>query len=221
MSRLLTSAILVVLTGTLTPVRGGTPEAVRARVTPALAPCVEAAAESYDTRAAVRVRVGGHGATREDDVFVGASVEVTRAIESGRGIEGTAVDVAHVPWVLVSRLQEPPLDGLEDLVAARVAVSVLGGPAGYEARRFLRDIPRERLDETQDLEALRAAAVAVLPLSLASGARHATLDVAPLLARAVVLGRGADSPAAVGFVRFLGSEDGQRAFATCAPREAR
>ena len=79
-----------------------------------------------------------------------------------------------------------------------------------------------RVRESTDRQTLRAASVALLPLSLAgSGERIAVPEVPALRATAAVAAGAAARERAEQFVRFLGSEAGQRAFAACggaAPR---
>ena len=82
-------------------------------------------------------------------------------------------------------------------------------------RRALSGLDPERLKESEDPLALRAAAIALVPLSLAGSGERLATDVPPLLARAVVAEGAPHAQAATSFVRFLASEPGQRAFAAC------
>lgn len=191
--------------------------ALRVRASEATAPCVRAAAEAYRP-GPVDVCVKA-ACTDRADVLVSGAVEMTRFLEGGEAVDGSEVDVAGIPWVL-SLLEESPLkiEGLGDLERADVEVWTLAGPAAYEARRVLRNLKLERVRETSDVSALRAAPVALVPLSLASSGRRLAVDVPPIVARAAVAAGSGRPRAARDFVRFLASEAGQRAFCSCAPR---
>lgn len=189
------------------------PLAVRA--SPALIPCVAAAARGYGA-ARVSVRAGGFRELSGADVFVGADVEVTRALESGAALLKSEVDIASVPWVLAVAPGNPAgLRSAADLKRAAGEVWVLGGLAGATARRTLADLDPERVRASEDGRALRSAPIALIPLSLAGAGERLGSDVPPFVARAVVAERAPHPGAARAFVRFLASEPGQRAFAAC------
>jgi hypothetical protein len=180
---------------------------------------VTAAAREYP-HASVSVTPGGFRDLSGADAFVGAAVEVTHALESGAAVLRSEVDIADVPWVLVVPHGNPlGLRGAADLPRTASEVWVLGGAAGASARRALSGLAPERVKPSEDPQALQTAPVALVPLSLAGPGERLATEVAPLLARAVVA-EGAPHPAAAAaFVRYLGSEPGQRAFAACGVRQ--
>jgi Bacterial extracellular solute-binding protein len=188
------------------------------RVSPAAAPCTRAAARAWEASrgAPVSLVVGALPGTDHADAFVGASVELTRVLEGGAGALDSEVSVATIPWVLAVAAGTPPgVRSLSDLGRAEEPVALLGGPAGYEARRALAEKGGARVRETTEAEELRAAAVAIVPLSLAGpGERHA-LDIRPIRVVAAVAEQTPRPEAARAFVRFLGSETGQKAFSAC------
>lgn len=200
---------------------GGSEKALRVRASEAVAPCVAAAGRAYAaaTGRLVSVETGSLRDPGPAEVLVSANpVEMTRALEGGAAVEGSEVDVARIPWVLAVSPGNPlRLHGLADLGRPGLEVWILGGPAAYEARRALAAHPPERLQEATEAAALRSAAVALVPLSLAGGAERVAVDVPPLVAQAAVATRSARPEASRAFVRFLGEGAGQRAFAACAP----
>ena len=197
-------------------------EPLRVRVTPAVAPCVTAASPSWPG-ARVAVETAGLRDPGPADVLVGTGVEMTRALEGGQGVVNSDVEIAEIPWVL-SVASGNPLR-VRSLAEARekgVEVVVLGGPAAYEARRALAGGGTSRVRESTDRQVLRAASVALLPLSLAgSGERIAVPEVPALRATAAVAVGAAQPERGEQFVRFLGSEAGQRAFAACGSATSR
>jgi hypothetical protein len=197
-------------------------EPLRVRVTPAVAPCVTAASPSWPG-ARVAVETAGLRDPGPADVLVGTGVEMTRALEGGQGVVNSDVEIAEIPWVLAVASGNPRR--VRSLAEARekgVEVVVLGGPAAYEARRALAGGGTSRVRESTDRQVLRAASVALLPLSLAgSGERIAVPEVPALRATAAVAVGAAQPERAEQFVRFLGSEAGQRAFAACGSATSR
>jgi hypothetical protein len=194
-----------------------TPLAVRA--SGAVLPCAAAAARAYP-HGSVSVTPGGFRDLSGADAFVGAAAEVTRALESGAAVLRSEVDIAEVPWVLVVPEGNPQgLRGAADLPRTASEVWVLDGVAGAHARRALAGVAPERVKPSEDPRALQAAPVALVPLSLAGRGERLATEVAPLLARAVVAEGAPHSAAAAAFVRYLGSEPGQRAFAACGERQ--
>jgi hypothetical protein len=197
-------------------------EPLRVRVTPAVAPCVTAASPSWPG-ARVAVETAGLRDPGPADVLVGTGVEMTRALEGGQGVVNSDVEIAEIPWVLAVASGNPRR--VRSLAEARekgVEVVVLGGPAAYEARRALAGGGTSRVRESTDRQVLRAASVALLPLSLAgSGERIAVPEVPTLRATAAVAVGAAQPERAEQFVRFLGSEAGQRAFAACGSATSR
>jgi molybdate transport system substrate-binding protein len=152
------------------------------------------------------------------DVLVAASgVEMTRAIEGGKAVDGSEVAVARIPWVLsVPRGNPEGLSALADLARPGLDAVILAGPAAYQARKAVAGVAPGRLRESSDVATLRSARVALVPLSLAGAGDHIPVDLPPLEARAAVATGTSRSEEAAAFVRFLGSEEGQRAFAGCA-----
>ena len=192
--------------------------ALRVRASSAVAPCVVAAAREFKL-AAASVTPGGFRDLADADVFVGADVEVTRALESGAALIRSEADVASIPWVLVVEPGNPlALRGTQDLARAGRDVWVLGGVAASGARRALDGVPPERLRESEDAGLLRAAVPALVPLSLAGDGERLAVDVPALFARAAVATGTRHPEAAAAFVSFLASEPGQRVFASCGSR---
>ena len=190
-------------------------EPLRVRASAALVPCAAAAARGFPSARAT-VSAGGFRDLAGADVFVGADVEVTRALESGAAALRSEADVASVPWVLAVRDGNPSgLGGTPDLARTGAEVWVLGGLAGYAARQALSGLDPERVQESEDPQALRAASVALVPLSLAGPGERLAADVPALVARAVVVEGSRRAEAARSFVTFLASEPGQRLFAAC------
>ncbi len=205
--------------------RSGTSElpaqALRVVATEAVAPCVRPAAQVFARRGtAVDVLVGRLADDRRADVLVASSVGITRAIEAGRAEEGSDVDIASIPWVLAVEPGGPRgLGRLEDLRRTSGEVLVLGGAAAYEARRALAELPEIEVHESTDAATLASASVAVIPLSLARGTGHVSLDIPPVVARAAVTRRPPRPADAAAFVGFLASEEGRRVFAACGAPE--
>ena len=191
-------------------------EALRVRGTAAVAPCVTAASPSWPG-GRVAVEAAGLRDPGPVDVLVGASVEMTRALEGGGAVVNSDVDIAEIPWVLSVAAGNPlRVRSLADAREKGVEVVLLGGPVAYEARRALAGAGTSRVRESTDRQTLRSASVALLPLSLAgSGERIAVPEVPALRATAAVALGAAQPERAEQFVRFLGSEAGQRAFAAC------
>jgi hypothetical protein len=148
---------------------------------------------------------------------VGSGVELTRALEGGDADISSDIDIAHIPWVL-----HLPSGGdvraLSDVARAGVEVVMPAGPAAYEARRALAEEGTARVVETNDARRLRAAPVALVPVSLAGAGTQIEVDVPPIPVGAAVGTRARLVEDAAAFVRYLGSEDGQRVFAACSPQ---
>lgn len=209
------SVVMLLVAGL--PTAGAEPP-LRVRVSPAVAPCVQAATRSWETSRGIPVALetgalSGAGAV---DAFVGSSVELTRVLEGGEGVVQSDVDVADIPWVLAVAATSPPrVRSLADLGRGEVEVTLLGGPAAYEARRALAERGGTRVRETTEPALLRAAPVAIVPLSLAGPGERHRLDIPPLRATAAVSVQAARPEVARAFVAFLGSSAGQKAFVTC------
>jgi Bacterial extracellular solute-binding protein len=188
------------------------------RVSAAAAPCTQAAARVWEANRGVPVAlvVGALPGTEPADAFVGASVELTRVLEGGAGALDSEVSVATIPWVLaVAAGSSAGVRSLSDLGREGEPVALLGGPAAYEARRAIAEKGGARVRETTEAAELRAAPVAVVPLSLAGPGERHTLDIRPLRVVAAAAEQSARPDAARAFVRFLGSEAGQKAFSAC------
>jgi accessory colonization factor AcfC len=192
--------------------------ALKVRASSVAAPCTEAAGIAWQAGTGRRVEVSS-GSLRESgdwDVLVGASVELTRALEGRDAVSDSDVEIATIPWVL-----HVPTGGsvrsLDDLARSGVEAVVLGGDAAYEARRALAEHNVGRVRESTDVRRLRSAAVALVPLSLAGPGPRTSVDVPPVRVGAAVGARATRTDDATAFVRYLGSEAGQQVFATCAP----
>jgi hypothetical protein len=214
MARAWPAALAVLLAASPGAAAGGADE-IQVRVSPAVAPCVAAAARAYTGPGRPRLETGLLK-ERAPAVIVGSSVEVDRVLDAGGALHDTDVDLAHIPWVLtVAAGHGAPPQGLAGLAASTADVAVLAGPEAYAARRALQGIPERRLREGTEPGVLRSAPLALVPLSLAGKGEQVATDVPPLRARAAVARAGAASPAARAFVAFLASEAGRAAFAVC------
>jgi extracellular solute-binding protein len=191
----------------------GSAEPVQVRATRETAPCVRAAlAASPRWREAARLEEAAPRDPGPADVLVASEIELTRALESGSAVANSDADLARIPWVF----HGPGTRGLNVAAVASdppVRVTLPAGPAAYEARRAL---SASRLVEVSDTRALRAATLALVPLSLAGeGPTVPAATVPPLIAR-TALATGARQPeAGRALVDYLASEAGQRAFAAC------
>ncbi len=177
-------------------------------------PCVLAAASAYSRP--VAVETGALRGPGPADVLVGSSVEINRALEGGDAVVGSEEALARIPWVLSVAPGNPlKITGLADLTRPGLEVVVLGGPAAYEARRALTERQAERVRESRDGVALRRAAIALVPLSMAGGGEKVAVDVEPIPVGAAVSVRSTRLAEARAFVSFLVSEKGQGAFVAC------
>jgi hypothetical protein len=165
----------------------------------------------------VSVETGGLRDPGAWDVLVGSGVELTRALEGGDADLDSDVDIARIPWVL-HRPSGGDVRALSDVTRSDVEIVMPAGPAGYEARRALAEEGVSRVVETTDTARLRAAPVALIPVSLAGGGRQVEVDVPPIPVGAAVGMRARHVEDATAFVRYLGSEGGQQVFATCSPQ---
>jgi hypothetical protein len=206
----------ILLIAPRSPVRAAE-DFVRVRSSSVSAPCVEAVGRVWEARGgrAVKVETGDLRAPGRWDVLVGSGVELTRALEGGDADLSSDVDVARIPWVL-----HLPSGGevraLSDVVHSDVEIVMPAGPAAYEARRALAEEGAAHVVETSDPARLRAAPVALVPVSLAGAGRQIEVDVPPIRVGAAVGSRAPHVEDAAAFVRFLGSEPGQQVFAACA-----
>jgi hypothetical protein len=190
------------------------------RASAAVAPCVAAASQSFAGGRRVALETASLRDPGPIDVLVGALVEMTRALEGGEAVVNSDVDVAEIPWVLSLAAGNPlRVKSLTDVRERGVDLIVLGGPVSYEARRVLAGVGTSRVRELSDRAALRAAPVALVPLSLAGGGERIAVSEVPALRASAAIGAHATQPErAREFVGYLGSEAGQRAFAACGSR---
>lgn len=224
MSRLLLALALV------TAAAGPPPPALRVKASAVVAPCVAAAASAYERatggKAAVEEAALFDAASTDGaDVVVAADSELNRIIEGGATDPELDVDVAKIPWVLVGAGGTEAVS-LDALAGARTTVRVLGGVVGREASRSL---ARQGigLDRVERLRApvsplrLEPGQAAVVPLSLAGPGVVTSLDIPPLVARALGVRASPRKDRARAFLDFLGSEPGNGAFRACGRTDAR
>jgi hypothetical protein len=192
-------------------------EPLRVRVSAAVAPCVAAASQSWSGGRRFAFETASLRDPGPVDVLVGSLVEMTRALEGGEAVVNSDVDIAEIPWVLSVAAGNPlRVRSLNDVREKGVDLVMLGGPASYEARRALAGGGTVRVREVSDRATLRGAPVALVPLSLAGGGeRIAVSEVPPLRTSAAIGAHAAQPERAQEFVRYLGSEAGQRAFSAC------
>jgi hypothetical protein len=176
-------------------------------------PCVEAAGRAWGVRP-LSVETGSLRDPGDWDVLVGSGVELTRALEGGDAVIDSDVGIADIPWVL-HLSSGGDVQSLSALVQSGVEITMLAGPAAYEARRALARDGTAAIRETTDVSQLRSAPVALVPLSLAGSGRQVEVDVPPIRVDAAVGVRARHSEDATALVRYLGSEAGRQAFATC------
>jgi hypothetical protein len=204
------------------------PSPLQVRASPAVAPCVAAAAAAYEraTGRALRVETAGlESAFSADgaDVVVGADAELHRIEESGASLPDLELDVARIPWVLVG----PPGTSVPDMRSLERSagrVRVLSGTAGRQARRSLEALAPSRLESLPASEApprLELGEAAVVPLSLAGDGPVSSLAIPPLTARALGVRASPRKDAARGFIEFLAGEPGNAAFRACGRTEDR
>jgi hypothetical protein len=204
------------------------PPALRVTASPAVAPCVVAAASEYERatgrRPAVETAtVGSADSAHGADVVVAADEELHRVIESGASDPQLDVEVARIPWVLAGA---PGAAAPELRALGRSADTVrsLDGVVARETWRRLRlqgfaPARVERVRETPPR--LQAGEAAVVPLSLAGSGPVTLLDVPPLSVHALGVRASPRPDAARAFLAFLAGEKGKAAFRACGRTEAR
>lgn len=220
-------AALLLLAATASP--AGAP--LRIKASPAVVPCVSAAAQEY-ARATGRAplvetaAIGSPESVAGADVVVAANRELNRVIESGMTRPDQEVDVAEIPWVAAG----PAGTGAPSVASLgrTQLVDVLGGVVAQEtwrrlAQRGLQPARSERGARGAEREAVRLqpGEAAVVPLSLAGAAAVTPLDVPPLLARALGVRASQRPEASRAFLDFLTSEKGNAAFRACGRADAR
>ena len=223
MSRLL---LVLALLSTAAP----PPAALRVKASPAVAPCVAAAAVAYERATGVRVMVEtaalfDAASTDGADVIVAADLELNRIIEGGATDPGLDLDVATIPWVLAAAGGAEAVSA-DALGRSKVRLRVLGGAVGREASRSLarQGIGADRVERLREPVApprLQPGEAAVVPLSLAGPGPVSSLDIPPLVARALGVRASARKAEARAFVAFLGGEPGNAAFRACGRSDAR
>lgn len=187
---------------------------VHVRATAAVSPCVLSAARAYEKKGRVVVETGSLAQADGADVLVGASVEVTRALEGGTAAADSDAEVARVKWVLVVPEGNPnQIHDLSDAERAAVEVWIAGGPAAHEARRAAQKLAPARVREAADGAVPRGAAAALAPACLAGPGDRLAVDVPDLVVEAAVSAAASRPEAARDFVAFLASPAGRRAFA--------
>ena len=207
---------------------------LRIKASPAVVPCVSAAAQEY-ARATGRApqvetaAIGSPESVAGADVVVAANRELNRVIESGMTRPDQEVDVAEIPWVAAGPTGKdaPSVDSL----GRTRLVDVLGGVVAQEtwrrlAQRGLQPARSERGGrgaerEPREAVRLQPGEAAVVPLSLAGAAAVTPLDVPPLLARALGVRASQRPEASRAFLDFLTSEKGNAAFRACGRADAR
>ncbi len=207
------------LVGLVAPLTAAAPP-LRVKASPAVAPCVAAAALEYERatgrRPALQIAPIGMPESAEGaDVLVAADREFVRVIESGASDPGLEIDVARIPWVLAGA--GPDAD-VHALGRKAETVRTLDGVVAREAwRRLARGgFAPERVERQREGPVrLAPGEIAIVPLSVAPPGPVAALDVPPLLVRAVGVRGSAHAEAARGFLEFLTSGRGNAAFRAC------
>ena len=198
------------------------PAGLRVKASPAVAPCVAAAAAEYQRTSGQHIAVETAAILSQDaangaDVVVAADSELNRVIESGASDPDMEVEVGTLPWVLAGAPGAPAVE-LHALGRSGSVVRTLGGPVARETWRRLRlqgfsPARVERIRETP--VRLQPGEAAVVPLSLAGPGSVAVLDVPPLRPRAVMVRASPRKPESRAFLAFLGTSPGATAFQTC------
>ena len=202
--------------------------ALRVKASPAVAPCVVAAAAEYERAAGRRVAVetvavGSPDSADGADVVVAADRELNRVIESGASHPELDMEVARIPWVLAG----PPGTAAPDLRSLGRSGSVVRSLDGVVARETWRRLRLQgfapaRVERVRETPLrLQAGEAAVVPLSLAGPSPVTTLDVPPLSVHALGVRASPRQDAARAFLDFLAGEPGNAAFRACGRTEAR
>lgn len=204
------------------------PAALRVKASPAVVPCVTAAAAEYQRTSGRRVDVSTAAIGSQDsadgaDVVVAADSELNRVIESGASDPDLEVEVATIPWVLAGA---PGAAAPEFRALARpgAVVRTLDGPVARETwrRLHLQGFAPARVERARETPLrLQAGEAAVVPLSLAGSGPVTTLDVPPLRVRALAVRASARKDAGRAFLDFLAAGPGNVAFRACGLTGAR
>jgi hypothetical protein len=200
------------------------------KASPVVAPCVAVAAIAYERAIGGKVLVEtallfDPASTDGADVVVAADAELNRIIEGGATDPELDVDVAKIPWVLVSASGAETVSR-EALGRAGTTVWVMGGVVGREVSRSLTrlGIALDRVERLRDpVRSFRLGPgdTAVVPLSLAGTGPVSSIDIPPLVARALGVRASPHKAAARAFVEFLSTEQGGAAFRACGRTDAR
>jgi hypothetical protein len=223
------SRLLLVLT-LLAAATGPGPAPLRVKASPAVAPCVAAAALEYERATGRKLAVEtatlfDAASTEGADVVVAADAELNRIIEGGATHPDLDVDVAVIPWVLAGASGSEAVSAAS-LARTRATVRVMGGVVGREASRSLArqgfDPARvERLRDPVTPLRLQPGEAAIVPLSLAGSGPVTSLDIPSLTVRALGVRASARPDAARAFLDFLTGEKGNAAFRSCGRTERR
>jgi len=207
---------------------GPAPARLRVKASPAVSPCVAAAAAVYEQATGRKLAVEtaalfDAASTDGADVVVAADQELNRIIEGGATHPDLDVDVARIPWVLVGPGGAGPLQAQ---AMGTMRVRMMGGVVGREASRSLAlqglaPANMERLRQSSAPLRLEPGEAAVVPLSLAGSLPATSLDVPPLTARALGVRASPRLDLARAFLDFLTGEKGNAAFRACGRTEAR
>jgi hypothetical protein len=205
--------------------------ALRVKASPAVAPCVVAAAVEYERASGHRLAV--EAATLVDaasaqgaDVVVAADQELNRIIEGGATHPDLDVDIARIPWVLAGAGAGGAVVSAASLGRMATRVRVMGGVVGREASRSLarQGLDPSRIEPLREPRAplrLEAGEAAVVPMSLAGSLPASSLDLPPLTARALGVRASARKDAIRAFLDFLTGERGNAAFRACGRADGR
>src|SRR5512139_1704289 len=204
------------------------PPALRVKASPAVAPCVVAAAAEYERATGRRstvetVAVGSHDSADGADVVVAADQELNRVIESGASEPDLDVEVALVPWVLAGAPGTAAPE-LRSLGRSGSVVRTLHGAVARETwrRLHLQGFSPARVERVRETPVrLQAGEAAVVPLSLAGPGPVTTLDVPPLRVHALGLRASPRKDASRAFLDYLAAGPGNAAFRACGRAEAR
>jgi hypothetical protein len=200
------------------------PAPLRVKASPAVAPCVAAAAREYERSTGRKVAlettvIGSPTSADGADVVVAADQELNRVIESGATHPDLDLDVARIPWVVAAAPGSEAAD-VRSLARSGAPVRTLGGAVGREAWRVLAQqglVPErtERVSGAGGPLRLRAGETAVVPLSLAGPGPVSPLSVPPITARALGVRASARPDDARAFLGYLAAGTGNDAFRAC------
>jgi hypothetical protein len=185
---------------------------LRVSASEAMAPCLGPALDAFtrESRVPVSLEVGAPDAAGKASLVVGDDAELRRVLEGGAADVRTAIDLGYVPWVAVSPLDSPAQSLTANLGAGEL--TVLGGPAGERARESL---GAHAVEVTRDPRALRSAAYALVPRTLAGPGRVQPADVPALVAVAAVVNGAPAEADARRLLAYLGTPRAQALLGRC------